>query len=320
MPKTFASLFSGVGCLDQLPKELGYDLVYANEYDPEIADLYRLNHGDHIVVEDFLTISIPDVQLDWLHISPPCVTDSGARNKKTVANQERLNQGLHVKKIVIFVEATKAKFVTMENVPAYYKNAAFATLREKMAGLGYQFRLEGFNAKDAGLGQDRKRTIACWYKSTSDVPKLKKSYKHPVARWASLVDWRSLPPCVHTAATFKVFDNIRSAQHLFPILVERIGYRGGAPNYRSVDQPAWTIKASIADDGGTGNGRSKFLTVITKDGLPFNLTTKELAKLQGFAAEFKFSGIPRVDVRAIGNGCPPQLMGLAIEKVTEKSR
>lgn len=74
-----ATLFSGGGGVEARLKER-IDFVYAVEYDPAIAAVYRQNHGDHVLVA-----SVCDVdyslwgQLDYLHASPVCKEFSQAK-------------------------------------------------------------------------------------------------------------------------------------------------------------------------------------------------------------------------------------------------
>src|SRR5258706_5717006 len=73
----FISLFSGGGLADVGARMAGFELVAANEIDKRIADVYRLNHGDHIRVGDILEQSPNDYpDCDLLHASPVCTNAS----------------------------------------------------------------------------------------------------------------------------------------------------------------------------------------------------------------------------------------------------
>ena len=57
------SLFAGAGGMDLGFKNAGFDVVWANDFDPDSVKTYKRNFGDHIVlgdIEKIRTNNMPD--------------------------------------------------------------------------------------------------------------------------------------------------------------------------------------------------------------------------------------------------------------------
>lgn len=76
---TIGTLFSGGGGADIGANMAGFAPVFAVEYDPGVAEVYRQNLGDHIRVGDILGMDPRDFPCpSLLHASPPCPNFSAA--------------------------------------------------------------------------------------------------------------------------------------------------------------------------------------------------------------------------------------------------
>jgi DNA (cytosine-5)-methyltransferase 1 len=136
--------------------------VWAIEHESKIADVYRLNLGNHIIVEDILKINVKDwldllliLFVDILHFSPPCPSFSQAKaNGKETENDIAL-----ARKIVEFIEVLQPRIVTLENVYGYRNSCSWRLIETALHNLGYQYDYWHVNFADYGVPQTRKRMV-----------------------------------------------------------------------------------------------------------------------------------------------------------------
>lgn len=316
MSKTFASLFSCAGCVDQLPAANGYTQIYANEYDDHMADIYEMNYTHTVDRRDFLDIEIPDIKLNWLHASPPCTIHSGARNKEVSKIEEEKHRQMTLK-VHKFAMLTAADFVSIENVKQYYKSEMFYELSERMIADGYLCRIVSVSASEVGLPQSRVRGFALFYRELSAIPVLTNTLTRSIAPWEELIDISVLPVVEPKPASYPFIRSLVSEipADQFPVWSAVVNY---TKKYKP--KPAGanveTIKAMIADDGKSKNGRSRYILIFEGNGTIRTMVAEELKKIQGFHPDFYLPENQNMAVRAIGNACPPQMLAKAINVVS----
>lgn len=298
----------------------GYKHVFAVEYDSEMANLFHHNYPDTpLFVQDVVTFAPPsNTPLDWLHASPPCTLDSGAR-VKGVTDDELLQQKRQSLSVVRIAAKTGARFVSIENVNAYYRSEAFADMDRGMNMIGYRGQIITVKGSEAKIGQDRSRTFCLYFKVSYHIPEL-------IYQSAEYFNWSEAFDLNEMAAV--AYEHIKPIKRLivalretpdinYPVMIERISYRNGKPQFRTREENMWTIKSAIADDYKQGNGRSKYLLVLDEDGAGYNVHHDQLKLLQGFHPDFYLGENCRVAVRAIGNACPPQMLAKAIQEIKD---
>lgn len=316
--KTFASLFSCTGCVDQLAESNGYLHKFAVEYDSEMANLFHRNYKDvPLFVQDVINFSPPACTIDWLHASPPCVLDSGARMKEITAD-ELAAQSSQMGAVFKIVRDTRAKFISIENVAKFFNSKAFREFHACMLSDGYKYHSSAVNSKNLGIGQERVRSFCFYYRDIADTPTLTYGVKK-LASWFEAFNLAELEEVSysHIKPVQKVVDTLVHNELLAesPYLIERVAYRNNAPQYRGQSQNMWTIKSAIADDYRKGKGRSKYLLIVDTDLKGYNVHHDQLKLLQGFSKDFYLGDNPRIAVRAIGNACPPQMLHQAIKNI-----
>ena len=154
--KTFATMFTGFGGADVGLMNSGLSPLWGVEYDASIADVYRQNIGDHVIVSDVRTVdyaALPAV--DWLHASPSCVRASVANVDATEANEDIEA----AQAVVRALQAHKPQVFTLENVWGYRNFAAFRLILDTIGSMGYFYDFEHVNAADYGVPQTRRRLI-----------------------------------------------------------------------------------------------------------------------------------------------------------------
>ena len=176
MKPTVCSLFAGIGGIDIGFQQAGFNVVWANEYDPAACRTYRKNFGNSNLVEgdirDIPASSIPN--FDVLTAGFPCQPFSIAGKQKGF-DDKRGNLFFEITRII---DAKRPKIVFLENVPNLMEHdngRTFLVIFNSLAQFGYTVYYKVMVANEYGnLPQIRKRIyITAIHESFND------SYKHP---------------------------------------------------------------------------------------------------------------------------------------------
>jgi len=156
------SLFSGCGGMDLGFKQAGFNIVWANDFDPDAQAVYSLNIGK-IDGRDILTVKedeIPDG--DIITAGFPCQPFSNAGNRKGVHD----SHGMLYKECLRIIEKKMPKVIVLENVKGllstYYIDGrklvdVIIDDLSMMNGKGYNVVYKLVNASDYGVPQNRER-------------------------------------------------------------------------------------------------------------------------------------------------------------------
>jgi DNA (cytosine-5)-methyltransferase 1 len=152
---TLIDLFAGCGGLTRgFEDSTRFRSIFAIELDPDAAETYRLNFGDHVAVapiEDVASFPTADVLVG----GPPCQGFSPL-NRDAVGFERR---GLWREYLRALERIDPAAFV-MENVPELLRSAEYAAFKKHAEALGYRVEGDVLNAADYGVPQRRRRAIA----------------------------------------------------------------------------------------------------------------------------------------------------------------
>jgi DNA (cytosine-5)-methyltransferase 1 len=156
-------LFAGIGGLtcgfvQGSSPELRFEPVFAVEWEPSLAEIYRANFGAHVHVGDIADVAVfPDA--DVVVGGPPCQGFSPLGRDRDSASRAVLN-GLW-RHFVRALEQTDAPIFVMENVPQLLKSEEYACFKERVTSpsLGYRVREGVLNAADFGVPQLRRRAF-----------------------------------------------------------------------------------------------------------------------------------------------------------------
>lgn len=165
------SLFANIGIAEACLKEIGIDVVVANEFVDKRADLYQRIYPDckmicgditsDAIAEEILA-NVSTHQIDIVMATPPCQGMSTAGKQKKF--DPRNDLFLYALK---FVKALCPKYVFFENVPAFmttqimYKGEArlIPDVIKDEIGEFYDVSFSIANAEDYGVPQMRERLI-----------------------------------------------------------------------------------------------------------------------------------------------------------------
>ena len=174
------SLFSSAGIGETYFKDIGIDIVVANELIARRAELYKaINPEVNVICGDITDEKIFDKildfspkKLDFLLASPPCQGMSAAgknRCQKTMAEDKR---NYLITYVVKFIKITNPDYVLIENVPALLKlklmyDFEYRTVLEILRyefGEKYTVDSAVVDSADYGVPQTRLRAIIKMHK------------------------------------------------------------------------------------------------------------------------------------------------------------
>lgn len=307
------SLFSGAGGLDLGFEQAGFEIVFANEFDPHIWATYELNHTcplNHNDIQNLNPNDIPDA--DGLIGGPPCQSWSEAGAQRGI-NDPRGQLFINYIRIL---EVKKPKFFICENVPGilFPKNTdALNGFLENFKNIGYNIIVKKINASSVGAPQDRERVIFFGIRKdlgiepTLDLPTVKEVHLEDAIK--DLVD-----SAVPAAEGNNANKDLKIPNHEY--------FTGGFSSMymsrnrvRAWDECGYTVQASgrqcqlhpqAPKMEKVGTDKCQF--VPGKEDLYRRLTVRECARLQGFPDSFIFK-YDKVDYgyKMIGNAVPVQL-------------
>jgi DNA (cytosine-5)-methyltransferase 1 len=176
-------LFAGCGGMTRgFHDSRRFKPVFAVECDPDAAETYRLNFGDHVAevpIEDVAVFPSADIIIG----GPPCQGFSPL-NRDAVGFERR---GLWREYVRALEQAEPDAFV-MENVPELLVSAEYAEFKKRAEkDLGFAVDEDVLNAADYGVPQRRRRAIAIGTKARG-VPWPEPTHADPTTSH-ELADW-----------------------------------------------------------------------------------------------------------------------------------
>jgi DNA-cytosine methyltransferase len=164
-------LFAGAGGMSKGFELAGFNIILANEFNPQIAETYQKNHLEtKVIVGDIKEVSIDDIKEQIgdspVHVvtgGPPCqgFSMSGNRIRSTATFIDDPRNYLF-KEFYKVVEGFKPKYFVMENVEGLLTmndGLIFDTIYKAFEEMGYYMDYGVLDAKGYGVPQARKRLI-----------------------------------------------------------------------------------------------------------------------------------------------------------------
>lgn len=337
------SLFSGAGGMDVGFRRAGFDICWANDFDKDACETYRLNHDSlirHGSVDDLMDelSSVGESHhVACLFGGPPCQGFSVAGKMDAHDPRSKL--------VWSFMEAVRliqpATFV-MENVKALATLEKFRAVREGLlkeaTKLGYETELVVLNSKDFGIPQGRERMFLVGVRGRANrFRKLLEKHKRPAPRLRDVLlgVGRVGTPSNNRICKAKV------TAAASPVL-RRSPYAGmlfnGQGRPLNLDGHASTLPASmggnrtpIIDDlalyGNEPPWVEHYHAHLMDGGEPIEwtsvperlrrLTVDEAMAIQTFPKDYRFSGPQSSVFKQIGNAVPCMLAEAVASAVLE---
>jgi DNA (cytosine-5)-methyltransferase 1 len=314
----WVSNFSGCGGSTIGAIKAGFTPLWANDFDKDIAEIYRLNIKSPILTKDIKEITFPyldsvphrrerdqDGSILVFQSSPPCQDYSRANTKK----DNESDRARILLDTVWMYKKLLPEYIVIENVPSYRNSQTYLEFQRQILDMGYDVNSAVLDAANYGVPQNRKRFFAVFNRTgyqRIDLYKLRKRCE--IGWYAALKDL--LDDLEETTLTESQSKQLEILPSTIPYLIERVGYYNGKPKIRSYIEPCWTLRSHLADDG-KGGTRSNLINIWLPDwGLKRGkkLDTRCIARLQSFDYSFKWSESFATNVKAIGNSVAPKMM------------
>ncbi len=309
------SFFAGCGGLDLGFEQAGFQVVWANEFEPAVRYTYLKNHPNtEFVLADINTISpstIPDC--DGFIGGPPCQSWSVAGKQRGI-NDER---GKLFLTYIRLIEAKKPKFFLIENVKGILDDKfkdVFEDFLVRLDSAGYDVKWDLLDAVNYRVPQNRERVFIIGFRKDLHI-----CYKfpmptchEPITLARALGDINEEPMRYGDKELLK--NNTLRSNH--DVLTSEYGsfyYRGN--RRRGWNQPSFTIHAT-ADNIPLHPSSPKMMFFghenwkfqQDKIGDYRRLSVRECARIQTFPDRFIFEcdNIKAI-YKMIGNAVPPRM-------------
>ncbi len=338
MKPTVIDLFAGVGGLSLGFEQAGFDVVLANEYDPEIAAAYQTNHpAARMLVGDITALDLESTfgghagKIDVIIGGPPCQGFSQKGQRKTIHDSRNFLFKYYVK----VVDLVRPRYFVMENVPnlltaehGYFQRE----IAELFNGMGYQLNMGVLNAADYGVPQTRRRAVIIG-KRDGAPPPLPEKTAQAVTVWDAIGDLAYLKsgegkmaqaypaaPASEYAKELRgdmdVLYNHVATKHS-KLALERLSLI--PPNCGKEVLPSEHLTKSIYSGTWCRMLRDDIsVTITTRFDTPSSgrfthpylnraITVREAARIQSFPDSFLFTGTKGSQMKQVGNAVPPRL-------------
>ena len=157
--KSAVSLFAGAGGMDVGFERAGFNVVWANDIEPQSCSTYEANLGSQIVcgdINEYLSSLNQYAGIDLVFGGPPCQGFSVAGKMDPSDERSQL-----VQSFMKAVDIIRPAAFVMENVKALATLTKFQLVREdlirKAQDMGYYVELLLLNSRDFGVPQSRER-------------------------------------------------------------------------------------------------------------------------------------------------------------------
>jgi DNA (cytosine-5)-methyltransferase 1 len=297
------SLFSGAGGLDLGLKQAGLDIIWANDVYADAVETYKMNIGEHILLEDISKVPSCDIpDCDVIVGGFPCQGFSVANmNRKSDDPRNKLYL-----EMVRVIRDKSPKYFIAENVKGILsldKGKVIKKITSDFEQLGYNVKYSLLNCADYGVPQTRLRVIILGVRKDLPLVEAFPPERTHDKDGITLPKWISVGEALHSFEEPGPNSSLHNHEHsLYKLTFNgHLGHR-----FMDPAKPAPTV---------TGRGDEKGGVVVLHH--PSNerrMTVREIATVQSFPLDFFFYGSKTSGYRQIANAVPPKL-GLALGKM-----
>lgn len=347
-------LFAGIGGFRIASDKLGFETIWANDFDSKACEVYLDNFGKDSIVNGDINDLIDEIpEHDILTAGFPCQPFSSAGKKNGIQDP----RGTLFQSIAEVLQKRKPKYFVLENVKRLIemdKGHHFATILKTITDVGYQIEWRVLNAAHYGLAQNRYRIFITGIKTDNplepklfeDVPQTSMFAKEDT------FDWQNIEEPSHKFGNWGVAFNGKyftknieeprvKKKSLVEVMEKNVNkkyyYNGSTEerinNSELVDRLINDVHILYNQKGGARmgytifgtKGRAPTLTASTsrhyerykvEDGYR-RLTPNEYARLQGFPDNHAKALSDYHQYKYYGNAVPPQMVQYCLSKLLE---
>lgn len=301
------SLFSGIGGIDLGFIQAGFNIVWANDIDPNVCKTYRTNFGEHSICEcDICSVSTKDIpNADVLVAGFPCQPFSVMGYQRGFKD----SRGNLFFEIARFIDAKLPRVVLLENVQNLMEHdhgKTFLVIYNTFAQLGYSVRYKVINATDVNIPQNRARIFIAAFRNIEDCDRFAFPEAIPLEKTIEDIIDRSVK---HSDVYY-----YGSESRYFKTLNAKIIGKTGI--YRIDDSGIatrkWDICPTLKANMGTYHDR---VPIIRDDFGIRKLTPAECLAFQGFPKDYSFKGI---SLESAYKQCGNSVVVPVIRRIAEK--
>ena len=305
-PWRVVSLFSGSGGMDLAFKQVGFDIVWANDINYWACETFRKNFGDHIIAKSICDVKSKDVpDCDVILGGFPCQDFSVVWKRMGI----KTDRGNLYRQFVRLVTDKRPKLFIAENVKGLMSannGEAVKQIVRDFAKTGYTVKVELVNFADYGAPQLRERVLIIGVRND-----LKKKFQLPKPTH-SPENYVTAREALKNVEKVK-FNN--EHQKVAPTTIARLRLIPAGENFTAIpkDSPLY-VKGLISHVYRRLHPDKPSTTIIAGGGggtwgyhyeEPRPLTNRERARLFGYPDNFEFEGSIAEVRRQIGNSVPP---------------
>lgn len=272
-------LFAGVGGIRLAFEKIGFETVFANDFEAQCKDTYDLNFNtSKLIVEDIRKIGINDLpEFDFLLGGFPCQAFSIAGYRHGF--KDKKDRGNLFFDIARILEARKPKGFLLENVKnlkSHDGGKTFEIILKTLEDLGYYVKTKVLNSMEYGnIPQNRERVYIVGFKNKKHFNRFE--FPKPVKLTKKITDMldRNVPE--------KYYYN---GKPLFKRLKDSIKHEGRVYQWRRqyVRENKSGVCPTLTANMGTGGHNVPIIK--DKKGIR-KLTPLECARIQGFPKSYK---------------------------------
>jgi DNA (cytosine-5)-methyltransferase 1 len=357
---SLVSLFCGAGGLDIGLEQAGFETVCASDWEDDCIATLRLNKQKGIRVEgnprrrylssaSIVQADIADLRGDDLRPAsssdgwrpdvlaggPPCQPFSSSGAQRSVLDK----RGRLFEHFVRLADDLRPHVILFENVrglvtargPSGAPGEVLQLVRQAFEDIGYATRFELLNAADFGCPQRRVRLfmVATQDRALPEFPPPTHGQKPMRDLFGSVAAWVTLRDFLASRNPPNADEVVRPSEKLAPLLADLDPGSGlKSPGRKEATRPGghWGYKqgtfiADLSLPARTVTAASTQDWIKQSGGDLRRLTLSECAALQGFPAEWEFSGTKTSKFRQIGNAVPSvfgKVIGECIARVLQE--
>ena len=305
--KTIATIFSGGGGVEVGAIAAGYQPIWGIEKNAAVAEVYRMNLGDHVICEDAQTVNPSGLDRpDVLWASPECQFFSVAlqrHSKHQITHNPNL--GLCV---IPYLETLKPDTFILENVRRYQKHETYTAIVQRLRQLGYWYANFILNAADFGVPQDRKRLILIAKRGEMFLSPIQsgccRSWYNAIIDLLPELPETVFPPWQHPALK-KALQRSQVFMMDGKALRDKVSTHYRLPTTRLSNEPCFTIC----------KWHWKQAIRVHLNDRAVKLTPRAIARMQSFPDDYRLPNDNKLAIQVIGNAVPPLMVQRILEGV-----